>query len=64
MATWPPPDRPRWGVNYQPLINKALREHIESVKKHTLEETLRRVIRQALRTSSYVGTKRQAVAQL
>ena len=39
------------GGNYQTLINKALREHIESGKKPTLEETLRRVIREELRTS-------------
>ncbi|MGO8791644.1 MAG: DUF262 domain-containing protein [Terriglobia bacterium] len=42
---------PRGGGNYQTLINKALREHIESGKKPTLEETLRRVIREELRTS-------------
>ena len=41
----------RGGGNYQTLINKALREHIESGKKSTLEETLRRVIREELRTS-------------
>ena len=39
------------GGNYQTLINKALREYIESGKKPTLEETLRRVIREELRTS-------------
>ena len=39
------------GGNYQTLINKALREHIESEKKPILEETLRRVIREELRTS-------------
>jgi uncharacterized protein (DUF4415 family) len=39
------------GGNYQTLINKALREYIESGKKSTLEETLRRVIREELRTS-------------
>ncbi|MGO8816648.1 MAG: BrnA antitoxin family protein [Terriglobia bacterium] len=39
------------GGNYQTLINKALREYIESEKKPTLEETLRRVIREELRTS-------------
>jgi len=39
------------GGNYQTLINKALREHTESGKKPTLEETLRRVIREELRTS-------------
>ena len=39
------------GGNYQTLINKALREHIESGRKPTLEETLRRVIREELRTS-------------
>ena len=39
------------GGNYQSLINKVLREYIESGKKPTLEETLRRVIREELRTS-------------
>ena len=39
------------GGNYQTLINRALREYIESEKKPTLEETLRRVIREELRTS-------------
>ena len=40
------------GGNYQTLINNALREYIESGKKPTLEETLRRVIREELRASS------------
>ena len=39
------------GGNYQTLINNALREYIESAKKPTLEETLRRVIREELRGS-------------
>jgi uncharacterized protein (DUF4415 family) len=39
------------GGNYQTLINQALRAHIEGEKKPTLEETLRRVIREELRTS-------------
>lgn len=37
--------------NYQTLINNALRAYIESGKKLTLEETLRRVIREELRES-------------
>lgn len=37
--------------NYQTLINNALRTYIESGKKLTLEETLRRVIREELRES-------------
>ena len=37
--------------NYQTLINSALRAYIESGKKLTLEETLRRVIREELRAS-------------
>ncbi|MHB8653044.1 MAG: BrnA antitoxin family protein [Terriglobia bacterium] len=37
--------------NYQTLINNALRAYIESGKKLTLEETLRRVIREELRAS-------------
>jgi uncharacterized protein (DUF4415 family) len=39
------------GGNYQTLINQALREYVESGKKPTLEETLRRVIREELQTS-------------
>ncbi len=39
------------GGNYQTLINKALREFIDGEKKPTLEDTLRRVIREELRTS-------------
>ena len=39
------------GGNYQTLINNALREYIGSGKKPTLEETLRRVIREELRAS-------------
>lgn len=35
------------GGNYQTLINQALREHMES-KKESLEETLRRVLREEL----------------
>ena len=37
------------GGNYQTLINNALRAYIESAQKPTLEETLRRVIREELR---------------
>ena len=39
------------GGNYQTLINNALRAHIEGAEKPTLEETLRRVIREELRTT-------------
>ena len=39
------------GGNYQTLINNALRTYIEGGKKPTLEETLRRVIREELRAS-------------
>jgi len=39
------------GGNYQTLINNALRAYIESGQKPTLEETLRRVIREELRAS-------------
>ncbi|MFL6193302.1 MAG: BrnA antitoxin family protein [Thermoanaerobaculia bacterium] len=35
------------GGNYQTLINRALREHIES-RREPLEETLRRVLREEL----------------
>ncbi len=35
------------GGNYQTLINKALREYVES-KAESLEDTLRRVIREEL----------------
>jgi uncharacterized protein (DUF4415 family) len=36
------------GGNYQPLINAALREHIER-RKESLEDLLRRIIREELR---------------
>ena len=39
------------GGNYQTLMNLALREFIES-KKEPLEATLRRVIREELKTSA------------
>jgi uncharacterized protein (DUF4415 family) len=39
------------GGNYQTLINNALRACIEGGQKPTLEETLRRVIREELRAS-------------
>jgi uncharacterized protein (DUF4415 family) len=39
------------GGNYQTLINQALRAYIEGGQKPTLEETLRRVIREELRTA-------------
>lgn len=35
------------GGNYQTLINRALREHVES-RREPLEETLRRVVREEL----------------
>ncbi len=38
------------GGNYQTLINTALREHIER-RREPLEDTLRRVIREELRTA-------------
>ena len=38
------------GGNYQTLINAALREHIER-RREPLEDTLRRVIREELRTA-------------
>ena len=37
------------GGNYQTLINAALREYVDR-KREPLEETLRRVIREELRT--------------
>ena len=37
------------GGNYQTLINSALRAFIEGGRKPTLEDTLRRVIREELR---------------
>ncbi len=39
------------GGNYQTLINGALRAYIEGARKPTLEETLRKVIREELRAS-------------
>ena len=38
------------GGNYQTLINQALREHVER-RREPLEDTLRRVIREELRTA-------------
>lgn len=37
------------GGNYQTLINQALRAYVDGERKPTLEETLRRVIREELR---------------
>lgn len=37
------------GGNYQTLINTALRNYVET-KRESLEETLRRVMREELRT--------------
>jgi uncharacterized protein (DUF4415 family) len=37
------------GGNYQSLINRALREHVESNDGEPLEDTLRRVLREELR---------------
>ena len=39
------------GGNYQTLINNALRAYIEGGQKPTIEETLRRGIREELRTA-------------
>ncbi len=39
------------GGNYQTLINNALRAYIEGGQKPSIEETLRRVIREELRTA-------------
>jgi uncharacterized protein (DUF4415 family) len=39
------------GGNYQTLINNALRAYIEGGEKPSIEETLRRVIREELRTA-------------
>lgn len=39
------------GGNYQSLINAALREHIAR-RREPLEETLRRVLREELRSAS------------
>ena len=39
------------GGNYQTLINSALREHIQE-RKESLEDTLRRVIREEMRTNA------------
>jgi len=40
------------GGNYQTMINDALRGYIEGAQKPALEETLRRVIREELRSAS------------
>ncbi len=39
------------GGNYQSLINQALRDHIEN-EREPLEDTLRRVVREELRSAS------------
>ena len=39
------------GGNYQTLINNALRAYIEGARQPEIEETLRRVIREELRTA-------------
>jgi uncharacterized protein (DUF4415 family) len=39
------------GGNYQTLINNALRAYIEGGRNPSIEETLRRVIREELRTA-------------
>ena len=41
-------DQVKGGGNYQSLINEALREHIQH-QETSLEETLRRVIREELK---------------
>ena len=41
-------DQVRGGGNYQSLMNEALRQHIQH-QKTSLEETLRRVIREELK---------------
>jgi uncharacterized protein (DUF4415 family) len=41
----------RGGGNYQTLINAALREHMERQQGTSLEETLRRVVREELRAA-------------
>jgi uncharacterized protein (DUF4415 family) len=39
------------GGNYQTLINNALRSYIDGARQPAIEETLRRVIREELRTA-------------
>ena len=39
------------GGNYQTLINHALRSYIDGARQPAIEETLRRVIREELRTA-------------
>lgn len=43
-------DQVKGGGNYQSVINDALREHIQR-QKTSLEETLRRVIREELKAA-------------
>ena len=40
------------GGNYQTSINQALREHVGNTRGTSLEETLRRVVREELRAAS------------
>lgn len=42
------------GGNYQTLINRALRDHIQN-QREPLEATLRRVVREELRSASALG---------
>ena len=46
------------GGNYQTLINRALRDHIQG-QREALEETLRRVLREELQAAAF-GTGRLA----
>ncbi len=47
------------GGNYQTLINEALRQHIRSARE-SLEETLRRVLREELHASASAIAEPQA----
>jgi uncharacterized protein (DUF4415 family) len=44
------------GGNYQTLMNQALRAHVEQ-REHSLEETLRRVIREELQRGQRGGPR-------
>ena len=43
-------DQVKGGGNYQTLMNKALKKHIERQQSESLEATLRRVIREELQS--------------
>ncbi len=50
------------GGNYQTLINRALRVYVQD-RRESLEDTLRRVVREELQASSEPGSSRVAAGR-